>query len=370
MAEKTEKPTHKRRKDSAKKGQSFKSKELITTTSLLVGATYLTYGLSFECFTSFYSMILTHGSRLEMGVFIHELIRIFIQITLPFFSICIFSGFATTLLQTKFVIATDAIKINFNALNPVEGIKKLFSMRTVKELVKAICYSIIFSCTCYTMVYHELRHVLVLFRGNTDLLITYSVSLILKSILIFISWSVFILLSDFIIEFFLHNKDIKMDKHEVKQEHKESDGNPEIKRARRQAHQEILSGEEKAAVRNSEVVMANPTHIAIAIYFKPDVASFPFIAFRGTNRKAKAAIAYAEKIGIPVVRNIPLTRRLYQTYSKYSFISLHDDSLIEVMNILIWLREVEIAGMESISSANQSLNDNISTQVESSSDLT
>ena len=136
-----------------------------------------------------------------------------------------------------------------------------------------------------------------------------------------------------------------MDKHEVKQEHKESDGNPQIKSARRRAHQEILSGEEMAAVRNSRVVMANPTHIAIAIYFNPEVASLPFIALRCTNMKAKAAIAYAEEIGVPVVRNIPLARRLYCTYSQYSFISLNDDVLLDVMDILIWLRQVETAGM-------------------------
>lgn len=99
--------------------------------------------------------------------------------------------------------------------------------------------------------------------------------------------------------------------------------------------------------------MANPTHIAMAIYFNPEVASLPFIALRCTNMKAKAAIAYAEKIGVPVVRNIPLTRRLYRTYSQYSFISLNDDVLIDVMDILIWLRQVEAAGMAQMTMADE-----------------
>lgn len=99
--------------------------------------------------------------------------------------------------------------------------------------------------------------------------------------------------------------------------------------------------------------MANPTHIAMAIYFNPEVASLPFIALRCTNMKAKAAIAYAEKIGVPVVRNIPLTRRLYRTYSQYSFISLNDDVLIDVMDILIWLRQVETAGMTQMATADE-----------------
>jgi len=177
-------------------------------------------------------------------------------------------------------------------------------------------------------------------------LISTWVTLTLRTVLVFIACSAIILLLDFMAEYFLHFKDLKMDKHEVKREHKESDGNPEIKHARRRIHHEILSGEDMAAIRNSEVVMANPTHIAIAIYFNPDVASLPFIALRVTNQKAKAAIKYAEKIGVPVIRYVSLTRRLYKNYSQYSFISLYDDALMEIMNILIWLREVEVAGMD------------------------
>lgn len=353
MAEKTEKPTRKKRKDSAKKGQSFKSKDLITTITLLTSSVYLNNVLSLNSFTNFYAIILTQSKLPEVNVFIYELLCIFIRIILPFVVLCFFSGFATTLLQTKCVIATDAIKVNFKALNPIEGIKKILSMRTAKEFLKAICYLITFCCTCYLMVCNDLKVVLTLFRGDTHVLVSYSTTLILKAVFLFISLSILILLADFITEYFLHNKEIKMDRHEVKQEHKESDGNPQIKSARRRAHQDILSGEEKAAIRNSEVVMANPTHIAMAIYFKPDVVSYPFIAFRGTNRKAKAAIAYAEKIGIPVVRDIQLTRRLYHMYSQYSFISLNDDSLIEVMKILIWLRQIEISALEPVSDAGE-----------------
>ncbi len=79
---------------------------------------------------------------------------------------------------------------------------------------------------------------------------------------------------------------MKTDKHEVKQERKELDGNHEIKRARRRAHHEILSDEEQTAIRNSEVVMANPTHIAVAIYFNMDVAYLPFISLRYSKMKA------------------------------------------------------------------------------------
>lgn len=346
MAEKTEQPTSKKRKDSSKKGQTFKSKDLITTAILLVGIHVLAYGMNFSAFTDFYIMTLKSNTQIDINDFLTGLMRVFFLLSLPFIAICVLVGFAATLFQTKFSIATEAIKLNFKALNPVEGVKKIFSMRTVKELVKSICYLFVFAATCYSIIHNDLRQALTIYRADLTALTALWVSLTLKAVMVFIGWSVFVLIADFIVEYFLHFKDLKMDKHEVKQERKESDGNPEIKSARRQAHHEILSGEEKAAVRNSGVVMANPTHIAMAVYFNPEVAALPFIALRCTNMKALAAIAYAEKIGVPVVRNIPLTRRLYRTYSQYSFISLNDDVLIDVMDILIWLRQVETAGMD------------------------
>ncbi|HFT1247926.1 TPA: EscU/YscU/HrcU family type III secretion system export apparatus switch protein [Escherichia coli] len=345
MAEKTEQPTSKRRKDSAKKGQTFKSKDLVTTLILLSGVYFLAHVMSFRRFTSYYTMILLHGSQIGMNDFMLELVRIFFLLSLPFIAVCVLMGFAATFLQTRFSIATEAIRLNFKALDPVAGAKKMFSMRTLKELVKSLCYLIVFVVTCYSLIHNDLRQVLVLYHADMGGLIINWVSLAVKAVLVFIGWSLFVLLADFIVEYFLHIKDLKMEKHEVKQERKESDGNPQIKSARRRAHQEILSGEDMAAVRNSEVVMANPTHIAIAIYFNPQVASLPFVALRCTNMKARAVIAYAEKIGVPVVRNIALTRRLYHTYRQFSFISLNDDVLIDIMEVLIWLRQVEQAGI-------------------------
>lgn len=345
MAEKTEQPTDKRRRDSAKKGQTFKSKDLITTLVLLAGIYFLAHAMSFKSFIELYVMVLQRGTDISINDFLMSLAHVFFEISLPFIAVCCVIGIAATLVQTRFTIATEAIKLNFKALNPVEGIKKIFSIRTVKELVKAICYLIIFACTCYLLIKDDLRQAMAVYNGGVADLIANWVALTVKAIIVFIGCSSFVLVADFLAEYFLHFKDLKMDKHEVKQERKESDGNPEIKSARRRAHHEILSGEDMAAIRNSEVVMANPTHIAIAIYFNPEVASLPFIALRVTNQKARAAIAYAEKIGVPVVRYIPLTRRLYHAYSQHSFISLNDDALMEVMNILIWLRQVETAGM-------------------------
>ena len=346
MAEKTEKPTDKRRKESARKGQTFKSKDLTTTICLLSGIYVITHLLSFKDFISFYTLLITQSPKISIDDFLLELLHIFFKIALPIIAILSLIGIIMTLLQTRFSIATEAIKLNFKALNPIEGIKKIFSMRTLKELVKSICYLLVFTGCSYFIICHYLGNILSVVHGGLHELIINWVSLASKTVLTFISFSLVVLVADFMVEYYLHFKDLKMDKHEVKRERKENDGNPEIKGARRRIHHEILSGEEMSAIRNSEVVMANPTHIAIAIYFNPEVAMLPFIALRATHQKAKAAIAFAEKIGIPVVRDIPLTRRIYKEYRQYSFISLNDEILMKIINILIWLRQVETAGVD------------------------
>lgn len=353
MAEKTEKPTEKKRRDSAKKGQTFRSRDLIATVILISGVFFLGSGMDFGPLIELYSIALLYNNKMTVVSYSTQLALILLRMCLPFIALCIVVGFATTLLQTKFSITSEALRFNFKALNPIEGFKRIFSFRTAKDFVKSFLYLGVLSGTCYTIINNELKNILSIYHGTLIQLITYWVSITIKSILLFILWSVLVLLAEFIVEYFLYIREMKMDKHEVKQERKELDGNPEIKRARRRAHQEILSSEERTAIRNSEVVMANPTHIAVAIYFNMEVAYLPFISLRCSNMKAQAAISYAEKEGIPVVRDVKLARKLYSSYTAYSFISINDDALLAVMDILIWLRRVELEELDEFNGNNE-----------------
>ncbi|MCW2474855.1 MULTISPECIES: EscU/YscU/HrcU family type III secretion system export apparatus switch protein [unclassified Symbiopectobacterium] len=353
MAEKTEKPTEKKRRDSAKKGQTFRSRDLVATVVLISGVFFLGSGMDFGPLIELYSIALLYNNKMTAISYSIQLVVILLQMCLPFIALCIVVGFATTLLQTKFSIATEALRFNIKALNPIEGFKRIFSLRTAKDFVKSFLYLGVLFGTCYTIIVYELKNILLVYHGTLIQLIAYWVSVTIKSILLFILWSVLILLAEFIVEYFLYIREMKMDKHEVKQERKELDGNPEIKRARRRAHHEILSSEERTAIRNSEVIMANPTHIAVAIYFNMEVAYLPFISLRCSNMKAQAAIAYAEKEGIPVVRDVKLARKLYSSYTAYSFISINDDALMAVMDILIWLRRVELEELDAFNDNNE-----------------
>lgn len=169
------------------------------------------------------------------------------------------------------------------------------------------------------------------------------VHLCIVFIIMFLAVALIVLLADTLTEFFLFIKDLKMEKQEVKREHKDNEGNPQIKSTRRSMHQEILSEEVKTSVKGASFVMANLTHIAMAIYFNTDVAPLPFLLLKSQGLQAKAVIAYAEGQGVPVVRDIPLARQLWRHYRKDSFID--EQGLDDVMRIITWLIRVELEKM-------------------------
>ena len=104
-----------------------------------------------------------------------------------------------------------------------------------------------------------------------------------------------------------------------------------------------MSEEVKSNVRGSTFVMANPTHIAMVIYYNDDIAPLPYLMMKTRGLQAKAVIAYAESQGVPVVRDIPVARQLWRNYRKDSFIN--DQGLDDVMHIINWLVRVELVKM-------------------------
>ncbi|WGM06480.1 EscU/YscU/HrcU family type III secretion system export apparatus switch protein [Arsenophonus nasoniae] len=163
--------------------------------------------------------------------------------------------------------------------------------------------------------------------------------LVSNFIIILLLSSFIILILDAVAEYFIHIKDLKMDKNEVKREYKEQEGNPEIKSKRKELHVEILSEQVKSDIESSKFMIANPTHIIIGIYLNPQIVAIPMVSVLETNQRALAARAYAEKEGVPVIENIVLARRIYNTHQLYSFINLEE--IGEVIKILSWLQKVE-----------------------------
>ncbi|MCC3719453.1 EscU/YscU/HrcU family type III secretion system export apparatus switch protein [Rouxiella badensis] len=341
---KTEKPTQKKISDAVKKGQSFKSKDLVITCLILAGVNYIITLDFIKQMAGVWGMIIEDGFKQNIADYASSVFILALKIIIPFLLLCVFCTTLPSLLQTGFVLATKIFKLNFGALNPINGTKKLFSLRTVKDTVKAVLYLLVF-IIIFMNLWSENKILFLLQRYGTpqQTLVIWG-HLIQRMVTTCLLGMIIIMLLDAIAEYFLYIKDLKMDKQEVKRERIDQDGNPLIKSTRRSLHSEILDEQTKLDITNSKVIIANPTHIAIGIYFNADIVPIPFISVLETNQCALSVRRYAKKMGVPVLEDIALARRIYKSHSKYSFISV--DELDAVLQILVWLEQVDNAWQE------------------------
>lgn len=337
---KTEKATPKKKRDAAKDGQTFKSKDLITSCLLLLVIPVIINTVSLDGLHIIFKNIVTRQYDIAPHEYAIDCLFYGLKILAPVLAMGVIATVVPGIIQTGARLATKALKIKFDALNPVKGIKKIFNLRTVKELVKALLYLISFTVAAF--LFWKKNHTTIVSLIHLDPVNEYFVwARLLQSLLIlFITCIIVIIIFDCLCELLLYLKELKMDKQEVKKEHKESDGNPEIKSKRKELHKEILSDEVKENVRKSKVIIANPTHIAVGIYIDMDVCIVPFVSVMETNAKAQAVKRYAMKIGVPVVEDISLARAIFHTHKKYSFIS--HECFFRVMDLLVWLEAVEL----------------------------
>jgi len=330
--EKTEQPTDKKLRDAAKKGQTFKMRDLIVALMLLAAVSYLVWAFSFSAIADLYRGVIAQRFETPMQSYLVELGLTFFKLVLPFIVLCTVVSALPSLLMSRFALASEA-------LNPVEGFKKLFSLRTVKELVKALLYLTMALVAVAVFWNNNKNLIFALLHGRVQEMNAALPQLFIALIATSLACGLPIYLLDALAEYYLHIKNLKMDKHEVKQEHKEQDGNPEIKQQRRQLHMDLINEQIKSDVAQSNFILANPTHIAIGVFFNVELSPAPFISVLETNQRALAVIAYAEKCGVPVVRDIPLARSLYKTVSRYSFIPM--EQVDGIYRILEWLYQVE-----------------------------
>ncbi|MGF6265269.1 type III secretion YscU/HrpY family protein [Paraburkholderia youngii] len=341
MTEKTEKPTEKKLHDEAERGQTFKSKDLVAAIMLAVGVTAGSSVVDLRDVMVALASMATSGSMPDPQTYMRNWLLVFLRMIAPFILLCAAAGALTSLVQSRFTLAVQAIRFDLTAISPAKGFKMLFSWRTLKEVVKALLYVAACVVTVWVFMRNSHRELFQAFRADAFVLGHLWIKLTVRLVVIFLLCSIPVLLLNALLDYFLYLKALKMDVHEVKREYRESQANPEVKSEQRWIHKELLSEGVKAAIEQSNLVLANPTHIAIGIYLDPNIVMLPFVSVRETNARAVAVIQYAESVGVPVVRDIALARSVYRNSRRYSFVSGQDFEA--VMRILVWLKEVEAA---------------------------
>lgn len=326
MAEKTEKATPKKLKDSRKKGQVAKSQDFPSAFTYIVaiGLTLWSSSFIFKYIGGFLYLTFKTAPTVNVqamaGHYINEMIYIILITSLPIVGIVAIVGVLVSFLVIGPVFSAEVFKPEFKKFNPVENLKQKFKMRTVVELIKSILK--IFGAA--VLIYFAVKDTL------GDLIATAGLppigaAIVFEKILVkVIIWTgiyfILIAIGDLVYQKHDFAKQMKMEKFEVKQEYKDTEGNPEIKGKRRQLAQEIAYDEGNRTIRRAKAIITNPTHIAVAIGYEPKRYAAPWIIDMGIEKRAEQIIAEAQRYNVPIMRNVPLAHQLYDEGEANKFV--------------------------------------------------
>lgn len=335
---KSEKPTPHRLLKESKKGKSYVSRDLAGATVLVAGLLALATGTSAHRLQAFYRGMAEHGFTLSAADAAWQATVAFLWMAVPVGAAAIVAAVLISLLQSKGVIAAEAVRIDLARVNPISGFKNLFSLKTVKGLVSAVLYLLagaVFAFLAWQL-FAPTVFSQVLLPDKAAGAVWHSVGWKSTALLLGVLSPIF--LGAALVEYRLYIREMRMEKSEVKQENKDHNGNPEIKQKRRQINDE-LSAQTQSDVAGSTMILANPTHIAVGIYLHPDYPGMQFVSVRERGSRARAVIRLAEKQGIPVVRDRAVARAVYFKVKRYQFVPRQ---LTEsVFRIFDWLLDIE-----------------------------
>lgn len=317
--EKTEKATSKRKQDERKKGNIFKSTDLVTAFSLLITFYSLkllgpfilqtTQGVIKQYFTAAGTQKAITDA--DTRIFLIDACRVIGLTALPLLLISGLTAIVLTMAQTRMLVTTESIKFKFSHLNPISGIKKMFSLRSFVELIKAGAKITVL----LYIVYQKLLDFLPKFRTLVDMEITTALSVVSDFIMsiVLTAGVVFLLLGvmDYAYQWWEYEKNLRMSKQEIKEEYKHTEGDPLIKSRIRELQRKQAMSRMMQNVPKADVVIRNPTHYAVAIAYDPDHDRAPLVLAKGADLVALRIVAIAEEHKITTLENKPLARGLF-----------------------------------------------------------
>ncbi|WP_306981111.1 flagellar biosynthesis protein FlhB [Alkalicoccobacillus murimartini] len=317
--EKTEKATPKKRDETRKKGQVPKSTDVNTSIMMLVVFLFLwMYGGSIivsmfadmqrEIFTNYLVEEVTPESvaRLFLTVSTQALTAV-----LPLMLLAAIAGSFGSFIQVGAMFSTEPLKAKLNKLDPIKGFKRIFSARALVELSKSVLKISLVGTTVVIIIWTHLEEVMLLSQKSiTDAMgvigwLTIMMGLAVAILLMILS------IPDYIYQRYDHEKQIRMSKKDIKDEHKNIEGDPRIKSKRKQKQMELAMQRMMQEIPNADVVITNPTHFAIVLKYDESKAEAPFVVAKGMDFSAQRIKKRAQEHGIPMVENRMLARALY-----------------------------------------------------------
>ncbi len=317
--EKTEKATPKRRKDERKKGHVAMSRDVVVVVSLLgvFCCLRILFPMMYESLQDAMKFQISAVGGMDELSFANQqqvgwnAVLVVAKCVFPLGLLSIVFAVIGTGVQTRFLFTREPLKFNLGKLNPLKGIKNLFSLKQVVELLKSSVKIVILGVVLYNILKDEL----VVISQMMDLSVVASgtyvlqeiFSMVLKVGMVFAAIAAF----DLFYQRWSYEKDLKMTKEEVKEEFKQMEGDPKVKSKIRSIQQSRARSRMMQAVPDADVIIRNPTHYAVALKYNIDHDNAPIVIAKGQDYVALKIVEIGEQHGVRVLENKPLARGLY-----------------------------------------------------------
>lgn len=320
--EKTEPATSKKLSDARSEGQVCKSRELDQALALVGLFLTLKAAVSFmgstfmEVFSDIYNKIpdteaATELSTVAVMSYMQHAALLSLKLAGPFFVVGFLIAFVSNLVQVKWKVSTKPLQPKLDKFNPVNGFKRMFSKDSLFELLKSIVKIAMIAIMAYTSIRSHLQEIFLLYHITLNQAIA-----LVGSIVIDVGLKIAIVYCvvgavDYLYQKHKFNEDMKMTKQEVKDEMKNSEGDPQIKSKQRQRMQEASRRRMMQDVPQADVVITNPTHYAVALKYDAGTGTAPILVAKGADLIAQRIKEIARENKVEIVENKPLARMIY-----------------------------------------------------------
>ena len=316
---KTEKATPKKRRDERKEGHIFFSRDIANLAIVVISffSLRLLFPGIYRSLSTFTIQVIDCVAGMENAVEIGQLAKTGLwtlaKCSIPFLLICLIISILGTGIQTKFLFSKKSMTPQFNRLSPIRGIKNLFSLKNAVELIKSILKVVVLVWIVWSLIKKDIVALARTMDMDVSNGVVFTFSLVMEMILKITMVFVFIAAFDYLYQWWDYERNIRMSKEELKEEYKQTEGNPEIKGKIKEQQRKMARTRMMQQVPTADVVIKNPTHFAVALRYDIDKDRAPILVAKGQDDLALRIIKVAEDNNITVIENRPLARGIFAT---------------------------------------------------------
>ncbi|MCG8530559.1 MAG: flagellar biosynthesis protein FlhB [Desulfovibrionales bacterium] len=317
---KTERATPKKREKTREEGNVAKSQEVPKAASTLAGIVilYAWMGTINERIQTIMQTCYSFDSSLDFTAktalnIINSLAYDLGVMLLPVFLFLFFWTGLAVRVQVGHLWSPKVFKPKLERFNPIKGMKNMFlSMQTLVRLIKSMAFAAVIGIAPYLVITDEMDNFILLYNATPAGIAEYLLALVFKVSLYAVIAMIFIAMADYLYTRWDYEENIKMSKDEVKDEHKQAEGDPKVKQQQRQKMMQMSQKRMMQDVPKADVVITNPTHISVALRYDAQEAPAPIVVAMGADHLAKKIRELAREHNIPMRENVPLARALYK----------------------------------------------------------